>query len=76
MNQVAVLFLVFLLLLCMMKGKRTVEGLCGCRTGENLDVTIQAGSDFNCPHTGTGKMLYLTMKLLGKRAIVARVSVK
>ena len=38
----------------MMKGKRTVEGLCGCRTGENLDVTIQAGSDFNCPHTGTG----------------------
>lgn len=54
MNQVAVLFLVFLLLLCMMKGKRTVEGLCGCRTGENLDVTIQAGTDFNCPHTGTG----------------------
>ena len=55
MNQVAVLFLGFLLLLCMMKGKRTVEGLCGCRTGENLDVTIQAGSDFNCPHTGTGR---------------------
>lgn len=55
MNQVAILFLVFLLLLCMMKGKRTVEGLCGCRIGENLDVTIQAGSDWNCPHTGTGR---------------------
>ena len=54
MNQAAVLFLVFLLLLCMMKGKKTVEGLCGCRIGQNLDVTIQAGSDWNCPHTGTG----------------------
>ena len=54
MNQVALLFLGFLLLLCMMKGKRTVEGLCGCRIGQNLDVTISGGSDWNCPHTGTG----------------------
>tara|TARA_B100000963_G_scaffold128997_2_gene112545 strand:- start:824 stop:1444 length:621 start_codon:yes stop_codon:yes gene_type:complete len=38
----------------MMRGKRTVEGLCGCRIGQNL-VEISGGSDFNCPHTGTGR---------------------
>ncbi len=54
MNQAALLFLGFLLLLCMMKGKRTVEGLCGCRIGQNL-IEISGGSDWNCPHTGTGE---------------------
>ena len=52
-----VVFLGVLVVLCLMKSKKTVEGLCGCMTGANFDTSFSAGTDLNCPTDGNGNFL-------------------
>ena len=56
--------LLCLVVLCLMKGKKTVEGMCGCMTGTNFDVPITAGSDLNCQGMSINLSFYYSFFLI------------